>query len=54
MTRIRPHLGKKKSVQLPVNSGAMTGILTDELADEIIENYKEAMQIASKYWQGGK
>ena len=50
MARIRPHMGKKKSFQLPSNSGATTGVLTDKMADQIIKYYKETMQLVLKYW----
>ena len=42
---IRPHLKKKQVFNFLKNFIAMRGILTDATADQIIKEYKEAMQL---------
>ena len=40
---LAPHVGKEPDYTLPKNSGAITGKLTEEMAEEIIKKYNEAM-----------
>ncbi len=43
-----PHVGKPKSNILPEDSGAITGIYTEEDAEKWITEYNEAMSFISK------
>ena len=41
--KLEPHIDQPASHQLPENSGAITGIYTEEEAEEWIAEYKEVM-----------
>ena len=45
LKRLEPHVGKEPDYTLPENSGAITGILTKEMTEEIIKKYDEAMKL---------
>ena len=45
LKKLEDHIGKKSECTLPENSKAITGILTNEMAEEIIKKYNKAMKL---------